>query len=397
MTPRILFVELSTVVGGSVVSLFELARGLTAGDRFEPVVLFDGPHPATAMFQGAGIRTLHLTPKRREVGETALGRRAREQVGAAAELSRLLASERFNLVHHNINLPRDRVNILAVAAADIPQVSHARNLCDLSPLDRLASRLPGCCVYVSRAVERHALGQGAAPRRRRVVYNPVDVDGATRGDGTRLRAELGLDPDRPVVSNIGRLESWKGQDVFLRAVPEVLRHHDVTALVVGELPARARAAGYDRRIRELVDGLRLGDHVVLTGHRTDVADILAASDVAVHSARAPEPFGRVIVEAMASGTPVIATGAGGVPEIVTDGEDGMLVPCGDPVALGSAIVALLDHPAEARRLGAAGRRTAADRFTVERHVATMTEVYAQVLGLGRGGGSAPVIPARSVA
>jgi glycosyltransferase involved in cell wall biosynthesis len=158
-------------------------------------------------------------------------------------------------------------------------------------------------------------------------------------------------------------------------VPRIPR---IKGVIAGEVSDTAR--GFHADLLRLVADLGVSSHVLFTGFREDVPRLMAAADVIVHSATAPEPFGRVIAEGMMAARPVIATNGGGVPEIIDDGISGLLVPCGDAVALADAMAYLHDHPAEANAIAEEGRRRATRRFAPERFASEMMAVYDQVLG-----------------
>jgi glycosyltransferase involved in cell wall biosynthesis len=112
-----------------------------------------------------------------------------------------------------------------------------------------------------------------------------------------------------------------------------------------------------------------------------VPRLMSALDVVVLSSSAPEPFGRVVIEGMAAGKPVVATAAGGVLDIIEDGLNGLLVPCKDSKAMAEAILQLLSDRGKAERMGLAARQRVAERFTVEHHVAKVQSVYESVMGV----------------
>ena len=153
----------------------------------------------------------------------------------------------------------------------------------------------------------------------------------------------------------------------------------VKALIVGVPDLTAQSQAYYQQLQQLVVDLGLSNHVLLTGFRADIARIMAASDIVVHSASEPEPFGRVIVEAMASGRPVIATAAGGVLDIVEDERNGLLVPPRDAASMAEAILRLLVDRGQADRIGQQAQRCARERFSVDRHVTAIQQVYQRIL------------------
>src|SRR5262249_581198 len=134
-------------------------------------------------------------------------------------------------------------------------------------------------------------------------------------------------------------------------------------------------SGYLESLRQRTAELGLSDRVVFLGTRDDIPEVLAALDVLVHCPTAPEPFGRVLAEAMAVGCPVVAACCGGIPEVVDDGVTGLLVPPGDVMGFVSAIIPFLKQPALRKRFGQAGCRRAKALFGVEAHVLGVLDAY----------------------
>lgn len=232
-------------------------------------------------------------------------------------------------------------------------------------LDSLASRLPAGVVVASSA-EATAAQRELTPRRRvETVHLGIDLDAvrAATGRGARLRVERGWGTE-PVIGMAGWIWPWKGQDVFLRAAAELAGRWPTARFVV---VGGTGEEGFRRRLDGLVAELGLQDRVTFTGARADVYDWFDAMDVAVHASFG-EPFGLVVVEAMALGTPVVATSVGGPSEIIADGESGLLVAPGDHRAMAAAIHGLLDDPPRRARIGAAARARA-DHFS-DRRMAT---------------------------
>jgi glycosyltransferase involved in cell wall biosynthesis len=210
-------------------------------------------------------------------------------------------------------------------------------------------------------------GRTGAPVRR--IYNGVDL---SRYDHTEpcctLAEEYGMEPGSQIVGVVARLEPEKGHPTLLEAWPAVLRSvPDAYLLIVGEGSRR-------EALEALARELRIAHRVVFTGRRDDVPSVTAALDVAVLPSYR-EAQGLSILEALALSRPVVASNVGGIPEMITDGVNGLLVPPHDPDALAAAIVRLLrDHPL-ADTLGRAGHDMVHDRFAIELMVDLVQSIY----------------------
>ncbi|MND45026.1 D-inositol 3-phosphate glycosyltransferase [compost metagenome] len=214
----------------------------------------------------------------------------------------------------------------------------------------------------SEETGRAFIEAGGEANKVRIVYNGFDPARAKvyePGTAARLRAELGFGP-QPLVGLFGRLSEWKGQHVFLEAIAAM---EGVQAVIVGG--ALFGQEAYEARIREQASRLGLDDRVRFLGFRSDVPELMAAMDAVAHTSIVAEPFGRVVVEAMMCGRPVVATRGGGVTEIIRDGETGLLVPPGEPSALAAALGRVLSDPALAERLAQKGREDVSQRFSLE--------------------------------
>jgi glycosyltransferase involved in cell wall biosynthesis len=175
-------------------------------------------------------------------------------------------------------------------------------------------------------------------------------------------------PKTPRKSKLLSVAPEKGGDLFVEACARLRgMGRDVSGVLIGEGPALATWKELARR--RGVDG-----RIVFPGWRPDVADWLAVLDIYM-APSLEESFGLAILEAQAAGLPVVAARVGGIPEVVTDRENALLVPRGDVDALASAVTELLDNPALARRLGDNGRRNVEERFSIENTAARYADVY----------------------
>lgn len=266
---------------------------------------------------------------------------------------------------------------LAARLARRPVLWHVRVADSDGGLDRLLFRLASVIVVNSKAVGRRFAW--APPGKVRCVYNGVDLGRfSPRQPPAPLRAALGLPEHARVAVSIGRFVAFKGTDHLLEAAGLVrAARADVHWLLVGEGELREDLEAQCRR-------LGLASYVHFLGWREDVPDLLALGDLLVLPSLG-EHFGRVLIEAMAMARPVVATAAGGVPEIVTHGETGLLVPPADPKAIAEAVLALLEDPGRSARLGQAGRRRAEREFSLRRHAEAVERLYEELLGAGRAG------------
>jgi len=241
------------------------------------------------------------------------------------------------------------------------------------PLNRWKYHGVSRLVVISRAVRDIMLGFGLPPDKIRVVPSGVEPAPAPPGAGARFRESVGVSAGEKLVGNVAHLADHKGQRYLIDAVgPVVERVPGARFVIVGtgelEAPLKARAAD-----------LGLGDRVVFAGFREDVPAVLEGLDVFVMSSHL-EGLGTSVMDALLAGKPVVATRAGGIPDIIEDGVHGVLVPPRDPAALAEAIVRVLENPGWAEGLARAGRDRVLREFSVEAMVRGCLRVYRE-LGL----------------
>jgi glycosyltransferase involved in cell wall biosynthesis len=251
----------------------------------------------------------------------------------------------------------------------IPLVSKVQGFPDRSPTSRWFARKADLLLPDSQAVADRLLELGVEPNRITPTYCPVD-DREFDPRSVSLNRERKSWGDRGDVlafGIIGQLIDWKGQDVFLEAAKRVLAHHrNCVAVVVGDDPDRS--GEWLAKLKHLAAKLGIGDRVRFVGHRDDMPALMSELDVVVHASVRPEPFGTVIAEAMSMERAVIATRAGGPPEYVCDGHNGLLVAPRDAEQMAAAILRLLNDGSLRQRLGAQGRQTVVQRFSIEHYV-----------------------------
>lgn len=350
------------IVGGGEISLLTLLEGL---DRscWNPIVVVPSGGAVASRCRALGLST-HVIPM------PGLRRPGPALLRSVSSIRRLARETGAALLHAN----GSRAMVYAGVAGRLsrrPVIWHVRVADSDDPLDGLLVRLASAVIVNSKAVGRRF--EWARPGKVRCIHNGVDLARFVPHQAPPgLRASLGLPECVSVVASIGRFVPFKGYSYLLEAARLIHNSRpNVHWILVGEGELR-------RELEEQCRALGLESHVRFTGWRDDVPDILSVCDLFVLPS-VGEHFGRVIIEAMAMGKAVVATDAGGVPEIVVPGETGLLVPPGDATALARAVSALLADPARCARLGAAGRRRVEAEFSLAKHVAAVEALYAELL------------------
>lgn len=231
-------------------------------------------------------------------------------------------------------------------------------------------------IAISSAVEDSLLKCGISGDKIRVVHNPVDcgIYEAARSERDSVRERWHIHPDDVVVSIFGRVIDWKGQLEFIRAVSRITDHcPNIKVMVVGDWSDSSKAY-FDKAV-ELSETKELSGKVIFVGYQERVFEYYWASDIVVNNSQLPEPFGRVVVEAMACECAVVAMNEGGPPDIISNGVDGILVAPRNESELAGAIRKLYDSRELRDTLGSNGKRTVEERFEAERIAGKVMEIY----------------------
>jgi glycosyltransferase involved in cell wall biosynthesis len=398
-------------IGGSYFSLLYLVKNLDPR-AIRPVVVFGRRNDLVPQFEAAGARVVILEKTRPlqlgvpekprgflpraawycEKGVQRIWNVFRVDIGMIRRIASLLAEHGIRLVHLNSSVCLNRDWMIAARWRRIPCVTHERTPDDFRYRrgDRWNCRhLLRAVLCISDSIARNLERQGFEGRKLHRVPNGLDPSEiVVRRARREVLAEWGLAPDTLLLVLCGNIRHWKGPHVAVEAMPAVLSKYPESRLLLagGASVADAEyAAALNRRIGEL----DLAGRVIQAGFRRDVHDLMAAADLVLHTSIVPEPFGRVILEAMALRQPVIAAAAGGPVEIVAEGETGLLVPPGSPAALAKAVNCLLADPVARRAMGEAGHRRLVECFSIEANVQRTVSVYRSVLNSFPAAGSDP--------
>jgi glycosyltransferase involved in cell wall biosynthesis len=380
---RVLFVDHTAKLGGGEIALLNLVRNLDPNIVRPMVVLFeDGPLVKRIQLHAE----THVLPLSQAVGAAAkdrLGWKSLLQCRAALlaclhslKLARLVRRTGVDLIHTN-SLKADIIAGLAGWLARVPVIWHVRDRIEPeylpAPVVRifrwLSRKMPDYVIANSQAT-LSSLRLEEPNERARVVHDGCNADAAK---------ETQLNPNRGMrIGLIGRVSPWKGQHIFLQAAALLHPLYPAAKFQIIGAPLFSERE-YEAHLHALNRALQLENAVEFAGFVEDVAARIAQLDIVVHASTIGEPFGQVIIEAMAEQKPVVATNGGGVPEIVEDGITGLLVPMGDAPRMAQALTYLLDHPQAAAQMGHRGWERVLEKFTIQRTARLVESVYREVL------------------
>ncbi len=368
---NLLFTSLSgEIIGGGQKSLFIHLKRLNR-ERYKPFLVCPS----------AGI----LIDKAEEIGiETAVLKMGRLKTlnvftvrAAVRRLQQFIEQKKIDLIH--TDAPRQTFYAgLAAKKTRTPLIWHVRvSSPEKAFYDRFLLNLSTKVIAVSRAAQQRFQGLPAAMDKCVVVYNGVDLsEFHQQHKDQRLKKEFEIENENLLVGVVGQLIPSKGQDVFIKAAAEVSKLvPDVKFLIVGN-----RGITFRKKLEDLSRELGMMKKIVFTGFREDMPRVMSNMDIVVlPSTTHQEGFSRVILEAMASSKPVVATAIGGNPEAVEDGTTGLLVPPGDPYQLAKALLELLKDAKKRKQMGEAGRARAEALYSIENTVISIEKIYEEIL------------------
>ena len=306
----------------------------------------------------------------------ALAPKTEMDLSAAWRLSRLIKQVGADVIHahdpHGVAMAALALSMSTLPAKP-PLIASRRVDFRMkgNTLSRWKYRQVDCFICASDAIRKLLLSDGVEPSRAVTVHEGIDLERVESAPPAKLHEEFWLPHHAPIVGNVAALVPHKGQRHLIEAATLVLRQvPDARFVIAGEGELRD---SLERMIKEN----RLEKHVVLAGFRPDVVSLHKAFDIFAMSS-VTEGLGTSLLDAMAAGKPIVATTAGGIPEVVVDGETGFLVPPRDHRAMADALVKLLKDAELRKRMGDAGLLRARKKFGADRMVQETLKVYKRV-------------------
>ncbi len=382
-------------IGGSYYSLFFLVEGLDK-KKYNPIVVFHKEHDLLPMFKSAGIET-HIFELPKSINLVARLNCTSILFKPLIMLQKFLNVMRFlvfrgikyaiflkrknvKLIHLNNSILRNHSWMLASVLSGIKCITHERGINEkYSRLSRFFARRLSAIICISNAVKQKMIDKSFDPKNLVLIYNGLDPEKIQiKHNAAEMRTQYQIEQDSPIIGIVGNIREWKGQEVVIKATYEISKKYkNVKCLVVGDTtPEHQRY--YDGLLKS-IDELGISNNVIFTGYTSNVADYLNIMDIVVHASILPEPFGRVLIEAMALGKPLIGSASGAVPEIIENGVTGLIFKPGDSMELSHAVVKLLKDRKKASEMGRNGARRLLDEFHVSRNIERTEQLYSKLL------------------
>ena len=363
---RILFVDQTGELGGAELCLADLAIQLR--NRASVFLFQSGPFEELLKQSGVEVRLANQAAPKPRVSKQA---RLYSYLLAFPALTSLIldlarAAKGFDLLYANT---AKALMVTAAAGLILRKrfLFHLHDMIDAAHFSRLNRWLLVTAANFATGIVANSEATAAAYRRaggrnRNLVVIPNGFRPELfREDEPALRPAI-ASRDKSAVGMFGRITRWKGQDVLIRALAQL---PDVRVVFVGAALFTDEDRKYQQELVVLAEELGVSDRVQFAGFQRNVLPYLKAVDLVVHCSISPEPFGRVIVEALLAGKPVIATRGGAPAEIIEDGVTGVLVKPNEPAELATAIEGLLADPVRASQMAAKGQETASRRYALD--------------------------------
>jgi len=387
---NVLYYNHTAVVSGAEISLLGLLNHLDRS-RFSPIIACP-----KGEFQKKAL-SLHISTK--SLSPFEFGSNVQlasihlftQLYQITKELTTIIHENNIDLVHAN-SVRAGLLACLATSFHSIPVIVHVRDCVPFSLMGRLTREIIG--KYSKKIIcnsgygRKHFACNMNMLKQSIVVYNAVDLMqfDSQKVDSSEVKAELGLWDCYPILAIVGQITPCKGQIDAINAIPTVLKiFPSAKLLIVGSVKFKGAGTRYDnstyeKMLHSATKRLGLNSQVIFTGERGDIPAIMKAIDVLVFASWG-EPFGRVLIEAMAMEKPAIATNGGGSKEILENGVTGMLIPPRNEAALAEAIIQVCSNHVLQAEMARHGRARVERLFGIKQHVKQVERIYESVAGM----------------
>ncbi|MBN1255245.1 MAG: glycosyltransferase family 4 protein [Deltaproteobacteria bacterium] len=368
-THKILFVNANSGWAGGEINLFTILEHLDKNLR--PILLSPSEGPLVDNARAANIANIiismhYLTKKTSPL----------KYLRTVQEVIKVIKENSIDLVYVN-DLFANQFSLPAAKLSRVPILCHVRVPITRKHLITNCINFSDMIVCTSKSVSNVFPRRFKKKSKMKVIYSGVDIEKFDFKKGSFFRNAFNLDTKDFVVAVVGSIEPRKGQDYFIRSAPDILKKiNNVKFIIAGKTVAENKL--YASKLLCLVDDLKLQNNVIFTGFIKNIPDLMNSIDLLVLPSL-EEAFGRVLIEAMATRKPIVATKVDGILEAVIDKQTGILVPPKDPGALAEAIVYLLKNPVIAKKMGEEGRKRVERFFRIEETSKEINDILLELL------------------
>jgi glycosyltransferase involved in cell wall biosynthesis len=369
---RILYINHSTYIAGGEISLSQLINYCqTMG--IEMYILLPQQGKFSEMLNKYNIKTFYLKLEYKRNRYL----RIFFYLIYSFKLCKFLLKKNIDLVHAN-SLRSSIDNALGAKLARVKIIGHIRDIRLLGGKSIFLLNLLTIIIANSAATKKHLLKEGVKGKKIKIIYNGVDLNNYDYLKSPDVfRKKYHIKSCVPLIGIIGQLCERKGIIFFIEAAKKLSeRMPKTTYIVVGD--DLLNKGKYRQKMEAMVKRFGLEQKFIFTGFVKEIPEVMAAIDILI-LASLQEPFGRVVIEAMAMKKPVIATKVGGVSEIVLNGESGFLIPPSDSDAIANKAFVLLKDKKLAKIMGERGRCRVEKYFTIQQNIENITALYKDIL------------------
>ncbi|MFA5089275.1 MAG: glycosyltransferase family 4 protein [Candidatus Omnitrophota bacterium] len=377
---RVLFVETGSGYGGSAKYLFDLIRSLDA-NKFCPFLLYNSAGDNVKKILQLGVvsrqmdLSLHITIIPVLKFFHLLFWFIFRAFPNSLKIADFINNNAIDVVYMNNEVLTNIPAVLAAKFTKRKMICHDQGLRGLTKMERIFARFIDCFVCISRATA-DSIRKDIPNKRIEVIHNALKFEDY---DVNFIKMDsdlIELKKDRLLVGIFGRVTPWKGHMLFVEAAARVLENYDnVLFVIIGDDVEEGKP--FLKEIKQKIADLGIADKFVFTGWKSNPKESVLALDIVIHPSIEPEPFGLSVIEAMALERPVIGSRAGGIPEIIDDGIDGLLFESGNAPDLALRIEFLLNHPDRRMHIGKNARLKVRDRFALEENVSRVQRVISE--------------------
>jgi glycosyltransferase involved in cell wall biosynthesis len=394
---KIMYCEGNTdgTVGGSFYSLLFLTSGLNR-ERYEPVVAFHQTHSLLPEYNKASVKTIIIPPYKpvkfisnnKTLYRFNLLFRIFQKVinllgyllVSSFKKRRFLINNEIDLLHLNNSILRNNDWMIAAYLAGIPCITHERGInCYYPFIPRFLATKLDAIISISKSVTETLKRNKVKNNNIVTIHNGIDPEEVRSKISERnILSKLGLSSNDNIIGVLGNIREWKGQEVAIRAMRIIVDKFPKTVcLLIGD--TAKEDFHYQDKLQSIIKDSGLESNIIFTGYIKNVSDYLNVLKIVLHTSIKPEPFGRVLIEAMSLSKPLIAANDGAIPEIIEHEKSGLTFTPGDHKNLAELVIKLLQNKQYAESLGKGGYKRLLDKFHINVNIQKTQLLYDKIL------------------